>query len=88
MNHRRSLDRHQTLLLPEWLEDYIAADNPVRFLDAFVGTLNLRALGFAKATVQKFEAERVAGPAQITMCATGIPQSLGPAEFTTLASTR
>jgi len=45
-------DRHQTLLLPERLEDYIAADNPVRFLDAFAARLDLRALGFAKATVQ------------------------------------
>ena len=52
MNHRHGLDRHQTLLLPERLEDYIAADNPVRFLDAFVASLDLRALGFAKATVQ------------------------------------
>jgi transposase len=51
MNHRRGLDRHQTLLLPERLEDYIAADNPVRFLDAFVASLDARALGFAKATV-------------------------------------
>jgi transposase len=52
MNHRRGLDRHQTLLLPERLEDYIAADNPVRFLDAFVTSLDLRALGFAHALVQ------------------------------------
>src|SRR5438552_364641 len=52
MNHRRGLDRHQTLLLPERLEDYIAVDNPVRFLDAFVGSLDLRALGFAHAVVQ------------------------------------
>ena len=52
MNHRRGLDRHQTLLLPERLEDYIAADNPVRFLDAFVGALDLGALGFAHAVVQ------------------------------------
>jgi len=52
MNHRRGLDRHQTLLLPERLEDYIAAENPVRFLDAFVASLDSRALGFAHAVVQ------------------------------------
>jgi len=51
MNHRRGLDRHQTLLLPERLEDYIAGENPVRFLDAFVASLDLRALGFAHAVV-------------------------------------
>src|ERR1017187_3209990 len=49
MNHQRGLDRSQTLLFPERLEDYVAAENPVRFLDAFVGSLDLRALGFAKA---------------------------------------
>lgn len=49
MNHRTGLDRSQTLLFPERLEDYIAAENPVRFLEAFVGSLDLHALGFAKA---------------------------------------
>ena len=49
MNHQCGLDRSQTLLFPESLEDYVAADNPVRFLDAFVGSLGLRALGFVKA---------------------------------------
>ncbi len=49
MKHRTGLDRSQTLLFPERLEDYIAAENPVRFLDAFVGSLDLHALGFAKA---------------------------------------
>jgi transposase len=51
MNHQRGLDRSQTLLFPERLEDYIGPENPVRFLDAFVGTLDLHALGFAKAHV-------------------------------------
>ncbi len=49
MNHQRGLDRSQTLLFPERLEDYIGAENPVRFLDAFVGSLDLHALGFARA---------------------------------------
>jgi transposase len=49
MNHRTGLDRSQTLLFPERLEDYIAAENPVRFLDAFVAALDLHALGFTKA---------------------------------------
>ena len=51
MNHRTGLDRSQTLLLPERLEDYVGPENPVRFLDAFVGSLDLHALGFAKAQV-------------------------------------
>jgi len=49
MNHRAGLDRGQTLLFPERLEDYVAGENPVRFLDAFVGSLDLHALGFGKA---------------------------------------
>jgi transposase len=49
MKHRAGLDRSQTLLFPERLEDYIAAENPVRFLDAFVAKLDLHALRFAKA---------------------------------------
>ena len=49
MNHRSGLDRSQTLLFPERLEDYIAAENAVRFLDAFVASLDLHTLGFAKA---------------------------------------
>ena len=48
MKHRTGLDRSQTLLLPERLEDYIAPENPVRFLDAFVADLDLAGLGFAK----------------------------------------
>jgi transposase len=49
MNHRTGLDRSQVHLLPEALEDYIAPDNPVRFIDAFVASLDLFALGFPKA---------------------------------------
>jgi transposase len=49
MNHRVGLDRSQTLLFPERLEDYVGPQNPVRFLDAFVEQLDLHTLGFAKA---------------------------------------
>jgi transposase len=40
-------DRNQSTLFPECLDDYIAEDNPVRVIDAFVDELNLRELGFA-----------------------------------------
>jgi len=49
MNHLRGLPREQRVLLPDAVEDYVAPEAPVRFIDAFVGTLDLRALGFAKA---------------------------------------
>jgi transposase len=32
--------------LPETLDDYVAEDNPVRVIDAFVDTIDLEALGF------------------------------------------
>jgi transposase len=43
-------DRQQVTLLPECLDDFIAEDNPVRVVDAFVAELDLRALGFEGAT--------------------------------------
>src|SRR5271154_279473 len=39
-------DRTQGVLLPEFLDDYVAEDNPVRAIDVFVDELDLRALGF------------------------------------------
>jgi transposase len=39
-------DRSQVTLLPECLDDYIAEDNPVRVVEAFVEELDLRGLGF------------------------------------------
>ncbi len=39
-------DRGQMTLLPEALDDYVAQDNPVRVVDAFVDALDLASLGF------------------------------------------
>lgn len=39
-------DRHQVTLLPECLDDFIAEDNTVRVVDAFICELDLVALGF------------------------------------------
>ena len=38
--------REQGLLLPRSLEEYIAEDNPVRAIDAYVESLDLAQLGF------------------------------------------
>src|SRR3954467_2315133 len=46
MAHLPGHDRSQLLLLPEAVDDYVAADNPVRFIEAFVDGLDLAALGF------------------------------------------
>src|SRR3977135_2459438 len=39
-------DRRQGVLLPEFLDDYVSEDNPVRVIDVFVEELELGALGF------------------------------------------
>ena len=43
-------ERSQDVLFPERLEDWISEDNPVRVVDAFVEELDLKALGFERAT--------------------------------------
>jgi len=42
--------RSQTVLFPERLEDWISEENPVRVVDVFVDELDLKALGFERAT--------------------------------------
>lgn len=37
--------RDQPVLFPDVLDDYVSADNPVRFLDALVDTLDLARFG-------------------------------------------
>jgi transposase len=44
--HVEGLNRNQTALFPETLEDYVDKENSVRFIDAFVDSLNLGKLGF------------------------------------------
>src|SRR5580698_6372798 len=39
-------DRRQGILLPEYLDEYVSEDNPVRVIDVFVEALDLGALGF------------------------------------------
>jgi transposase len=48
MGFIHGVNRHEEILCPERLDDYIAEDNPVRFIDAFVDTLDLEALGFQR----------------------------------------
>ena len=45
-------DRSQSTLFPERLDDYIAEDNPVRVIDAFVDELDLADLGFDRVQPQ------------------------------------
>jgi hypothetical protein len=40
-------DRRQATLLPDWLDDSVTEDNPVRIVEAFIDELDLAALGCA-----------------------------------------
>ncbi|HBF31801.1 transposase, partial [Rhizobium sp.] len=48
MAHLSGTDRSQMLLLPEVVDDYVGADNPVRFIEAFIDGLHLQASGFVR----------------------------------------
>ena len=48
MSYVQGTDRGQAALLPAAIEDYVAADAPVRVIDAFVDGLNVSELGFGR----------------------------------------
>ena len=61
------MDRGQSTLFPECLEDWICEDNPVRVIDVFVGGLDLAELRFcgvdpeATGRINRLNAEPRAG---------------------------
>jgi transposase len=48
MSYIRGCDRKQVQMLPECVEDYVPADSAVRFIEAFVETLDVARLGFER----------------------------------------
>jgi transposase len=46
-------DRTQVSLLPECVEDYVEAENPVRVIEAFVEQLDLRVMGFEGGSIRR-----------------------------------
>ena len=48
MAHITGNDRPQRLLLPDAVDGYVGPDNPVRFIDAFVDSLDLDAVEFMR----------------------------------------
>jgi transposase len=46
-------NRNQLVMFPESLDEYVGEGNPVRFIDAFVDSLDLQALGFKHAVPQE-----------------------------------
>jgi transposase/macrodomain Ter protein organizer (MatP/YcbG family) len=49
MGFVQGVHRDQLVMFPESLDEYVGDDNPVRFIDAFVDSVDLRALGFKRA---------------------------------------
>jgi transposase len=49
MRYIHGVHRHEVIVFPERLDDYIAEDNPVRCIDAFVDALARVACGFQRA---------------------------------------
>jgi transposase len=48
MAHVCGVERQQAMLLPESLDDYVGADHPVRFIEAFVEITDLKECGFGR----------------------------------------
>ena len=44
--HITGLCRNQGVLFPSMIDDYVDKENPVRFIDAFIDSLNLEKLEF------------------------------------------
>ena len=49
INHRRQrYYRRQKVFFPDCIDEYVEADAPVRLFDAFVGSLDMKVLGFVR----------------------------------------
>lgn len=57
MTYIKGTDRNQ-MCLPEYIEDLVSEDNPVRVIDSFVNSLDMKKLGF-----QKFQPAETGRPA-------------------------
>ena len=49
MEYISGVDKGQVVMLPDCVDDYVGADNPVRVMDAYIDSLELSALGFRRA---------------------------------------
>ena len=60
--------RSQAMLLPPCMDDYVSEHNTVRAIDAFVGTLDLRALGFEHTEATRGAGQPAFDPALLPSC--------------------
>jgi len=49
----QGIERNQKMMFPEYVEEYIDEENPVRVIDEYVNTLNVKTMGFTKADEQR-----------------------------------
>jgi hypothetical protein len=52
VGHIQGTNRHEESRFPERLDDYLSAENPVRFIDTFVEALDLATLGCQRVTAE------------------------------------
>jgi transposase len=53
MEYIAGINREQSILFPELIDDYISYENPVRFIDAFVEKMDFLAMGFKNAEIKE-----------------------------------
>jgi transposase len=53
MAHKRGTNRSQSVLFPKVVDEYISAENAVRFIEAYVESLDVAQLGFRRAKSAK-----------------------------------
>jgi hypothetical protein len=58
MSYVAGVERTQSVMFPQSLEEYISEENPVRFIDAYVGSLDLGGAGLCTCDAQP---DRAAG---------------------------
>lgn len=67
--YKQGKDRLETAVLPQRIEDFVGADNPVRAIDAYVELLGLTVLGFDRIELNRTSAGQSAfPPAAMLMC--------------------
>jgi transposase len=53
MAHKRGTNRRQSVLFPKVVDEYISDENAVRFIEAYVESLDVAKLGFRRAKSAK-----------------------------------
>ena len=73
-------DRRQGVLLPEYLDDYVSEENPVRIVEAFIDELDLAALGFAGVMPEPTGREFLQGRGAWQACQSGSGAPVEPVQ--------